>query len=199
MNIAQPRPRSWTPHIVLFSIVLHVVVIYYAVVAFEIVPMPDLVPDEPRTIPTVQYIPPTPEIPADKIEPAQPRFRIRNPQVPPVVTPVEPAPLTQQPPAVSTAGATEIAVNQPIQEQPVSQSLPGYPRVALERGIEGRVIMSITIMPDGSVRDVRVVSARPQGYFEASAVRAVQTWRYRPSGVIRTNVIVHMDFELRDA
>jgi protein TonB len=71
--------------------------------------------------------------------------------------------------------------------------------MAQARGIEGRVILTITIMPDGSVRDVRVVSAQPRGYFEEAAVRSVQRWRYRPSNVIRTNVIVHMDFELKDA
>jgi periplasmic protein TonB len=199
MNVAQPRPRTWTPHIILFSLILHIVVIYYIAVAFEIVP-PFNAPDEPRNIDVVRYVPPKPivEIEHKPIE-KKPRFRIRDPQTPPVVTTVETAPLTPQPGAASTADADVIAVNTPIVEQPVSQSLPGYPRMALERGIEGRVVMSITIMPDGSVRDVRVVNAHPRGYFESSAVRAVQSWRYRPSGRTRTNVIVHMDFELKDA
>lgn len=198
MNIVQARPRSWTPHIILFSIVLHAVIIYYVAVAFQIVPMP--APTfEPPTFETVRLTPEPPKFEPEKIEKREPRFRPRDPVVPPIRQEVQTLPLTPQPPAVSTANADVIKVDAPIAEEPVSQALPRYPQMALERGIEGRVVMSITIMPDGSVRDVRVVSARPQGYFESTAVRAVQTWRYKPSRVTRYNVIVHMDFELRDA
>jgi protein TonB len=125
-------------------------------------------------------------------------FQPRPTTPPPISSPVQPLPL----PPVATPvaqGPEAIDVRQPIPEQPIAQPLPKYPTVAETRGIEGRVVMSITIMPDGSVRDVRVVNAHPRGYFEDAAVRAVQRWRYRPSGIIRTNVIVHMDFELRDA
>jgi protein TonB len=198
MNIAPERPRTWTPHIILFSIVLHAVLIYYIAAAFQIVPLPTPPSFEPKTIETVRFDPKPPETPIEPIEKKKPRFNQRRPEAPPF-QPTETTPLTPQPATVSTADATDLVVNQPIQEQPVTQSLPAYPRYALERGVEGRVILSITIMNDGSVRDVKVVSARPQGYFEAAAVRAVQTWRYRPSNVIRRNVIVHMDFELRDA
>jgi protein TonB len=198
MNVAQERPRSWTPHIILFSIVLHAVLIYYIAVAFQIVPLPTPPTFEPKTIETVRFDPKPPELPPERVE-KQPRFRPRVTLPQPVAPTVQPLPLQPQPPTVSTANADTIKVDAPIAEQPVAQSLPSYPRTALERGIEGRVVMSITIMPDGSVRDVRVVNARPPGYFEAAAVRAVQTWRYRPSNVTRYNVIVHMDFELKDA
>jgi protein TonB len=196
MSVAQARPRSWTPHIVLFSIVLHAVVLYYVAVAFKIVPPITPPSMDPPTIQAVRYTPPPPVIEETPIE-KSPRVRPRQPLVPPVQTKVEPLHLPPRPPAESTANAGVIALNTPIQEAPVSQALPRYPRVAQEREVEGRVVLSITIMPDGSVRDVRVVSAQPRGYFEESALRAVQTWRYRPSNVTRTNVIVHMDFELK--
>jgi periplasmic protein TonB len=197
MNIAQSRPRTWTPQIIFFSVLLHAVILYYVAVAFNIVP-PLMTPDEPRTIPTVRYFPPPPVLPPEPIEQQHLRFRPHDPLPAPHPVEVPPIPFPPQPPAVSTADATTIAVNTPIEEAPVSQSLPPYPTAAIDRDIEGRVILSITIMPDGSVRDVRVVNAQPQGYFEAAAVRAVQTWRYRSSNVTRTNVIVHMDFKLRD-
>ncbi len=197
MNIAQARPRSWTPHIILFSIVLHAVVIYYIAVAFKVVPPVELPSIEPRTIEAVRIDPIPPEPVIERIKP-DPRFRPRQPLPQPVPTPVQPIPLTPVDATPSTAGANTIVVDRPIAEEPVTQALPSYPRMALERGVEGRVVMSITILPDGSVQDVRVVNAQPQGYFEAAAVRAVQRWRYRPSSVTRRNVIVHMDFELRD-
>jgi protein TonB len=197
MNIAQERPRSWTPHIILFSIVLHVVLIYYIAVAFEIVPLPTPPALEPKTIETIRFDPKPPELPPERIKMKRPVTQRRpdNPRVNPVVPP-SPIPVSSTP---APQGPVGTDVRGEIGEQPVAQALPNYPRIALEKGVEGRVIMSITIMPDGTVRDVKVVSARPQGYFEAAAVRAVQTWRYRPSNLIRYNVIVHMDFELRDA
>lgn len=198
MNVAQARPRLWSPQVILFAVVLHVAVLYYVAVAFKVVPPPEPLAFEPPTIQAVRLPPKPPEVqPETRIE-KTPRFVPRRPDTPPVVPMVPPLPLPPQPPAESTANADVLVLNQPIQEQPVSQALPRYPQGAEERGVEGRVILSITIMPDGSVRDVRVVSANPQGYFENAALRSVQTWRYRPSNVVRTNVIVHMDFQLRD-
>jgi len=196
MNVAQDRPRSWTPHIILFSIVLHAVVIYYIAVAFHIVP-PLIDTRDPPVIKTVTFSPPPP--PLDQTpEPIKkrPLFQQRPTTPPPINTQVPQSPF--QPTTAPATGPASIDVLAPIPEQPISQALPAYPPGPLARGIEGRVRMSITIMPDGSVRDVKVIDARPRGQFDAAAVRAVQNWRYRPSGVIRTNVIVDMDFELRD-
>ncbi len=194
MNVAQGRPRTWTPQIILFSIVLHAVVLYYVAVAFKVVP-PIVGPDEPPTFETIVLPPPVPPkiVEPEKIEP---RIRPRLPETSPVTPTVEPIRFPPQPPAVSTANAGTLVLNQPIDELPVVQGLPRYPRIAQDRQIEGKVRLSITIMPDGSVRDVRVIGARPNGYFEAEALRAVQGWRYKPSNVIRQNVIVDIDFVL---
>jgi protein TonB len=197
MNIAQARPRTWTPHIILFSIVFHVVVLYAIAVSFNIVPPPsEVINATPVTMTRINPPPPVVKEP-EKIE-KEPRIRPRpvTQTIPPVV---EPLYFPPQPPKESTANANVVALNEPIQEVPVSQPLPRYPRQAEARQIEGRVVLSITIMPDGSVRDVRVVNAQPRGYFEDAAVRSVQRWRYRASNVTRTNVIVHMDFELKGA
>jgi TonB family protein len=193
VNVAQARPRIWTPQVILFSILVHVAVLYYVAIAFNVVPPPLPPAEDVRTIETVRLQPPPPKI----IEPERIEPRIRpRPVTAPVAPQVEPLRLPPQPPAESTANAGTLVLNQPIEELPVVQGLPRYPRIAQERQVEGKVRLSITIMPDGSVRDVRVVNARPNGYFEAEAVRAVQEWRYKPSNVIRQNVIVDIDFVL---
>jgi len=196
MNVAQTRPRTWSPQIIVFSIVLHAVVIYYIASAFNIVPPIIPVHDE-RPTPIMTFPPPPPPPPEPDRLIKTPRVIPRQPLTSPVTPSVPPLPIPAQPPAVSTADATVIAVNTPIPEQPIVQPLPAYPHIAQMRDIEGRVVLSITIMPDGTVRDVQVVSAQPRGYFEDAALRAVRTWRYRPSNVIRTKVIVDMDFVLR--
>lgn len=196
MDVA--RPGRWTPHIILFSLILHVVVIYYLAVTFKVVP--PLIPDtaEPPSVEFVMPKPPPPPDPTTDPIKLKPPFPQRMPAPAPVPTTVDPTPIT---PTVGPTppGPIGMDVRGEIGEQPVSRSLPGYPPMALNRNIEGVVILSITIMPDGSVRDVQVVEANPRGYFERAAVRSVQTWRYRPSNMVRRNVIVRMDFELKDA
>ncbi len=194
MNAAQARPRIWTPQVIILSILVHAAVLYYVAVAFNIVP-PIAQPNEPPVIRTVMVQPPPPPPPESEPIEKRPLFQQRSPHNPPVQPPIQsPLPAIIAP---VTTGPASLDVREPIQEQPVSQLLPRYPSAAQAREIQGRVRLTITIMPDGSVRDVRVMSARPQGYFESEAVRAVQQWRYKPSNLIRTNVIVDIDFVLK--
>ncbi len=191
MNVA--GGRSWSPQIIVFSIILHAVVLYAIAVAFKVVPPPIGV-DEPAVIPMVRYTPPPP-LPEEPVPIKQREFNPRLPKTPTVAPIVPPIPVT---PTVDPVppGPTSITVNTPIQEQPISNARIPYPQRAEAQQVEGRVVLSITIMPDGSVRDVRVVNARPAGYFEDAAVQSVARWRYRPSNVIRTNVLVEIDFVL---
>lgn len=197
MNLAPSRPRTWSPQVVLFAVVLHAFILYFVAASFRIVP--PLIPIETNPVPiiTMPVVPPPVVVPDEPIE-KHPRTVPRQPRIPPVHADVPPINLTPQPAAASTANADVMVLNTPIQESPISQTLPNYPRIAQERDVEGRVVLSITIMPDGTVRDVTVVNASPRGYFEDAAVRSVRTWRYSPSNVVRTRVIVHMDFVLNN-
>ncbi len=55
---------------------------------------------------------------------------------------------------------------------------PTYPAIAQAAHIQGIVLLTLTIAPDGSVRDVSGVSGPP--LLQAAAVTAVRSWRYRP-------------------
>lgn len=63
---------------------------------------------------------------------------------------------------------------------PLVRIAPQYPRQALRDGIEGEVVLEITVSPDGSVKDARVKSAKPRGVFESAAVAAAYKGRFRP-------------------
>lgn len=67
-----------------------------------------------------------------------------------------------------------------IVARPIAQPQPVYPRRALEAEREGSVRLRITIATDGSVSEAVVLSARPQGWFEAAAIEGVKRWRYQP-------------------
>lgn len=56
---------------------------------------------------------------------------------------------------------------------------PSYPPQAKADGIEGRVTVAYGITVDGRVVNARVVAAEPPGVFDAAALAAVRSWRYR--------------------
>lgn len=66
---------------------------------------------------------------------------------------------------------------------PLQRIPPTYPAEARRGGINGYVLIDVTVNPDGSVRKARVVEAKPKGLFEAAAVTAVQKWRFKPKTV----------------
>jgi protein TonB len=97
-------------------------------------------------------------------------------------------PEPEQAPVVKKKALVERAA--PIAEvcdEPPSKPVPvdrptdiEYTVEARSEGIEGRLVLKITVAADGSVRDVEVVqSAHPM--LDASAVAAVKTWRFEPA------------------
>lgn len=57
-----------------------------------------------------------------------------------------------------------------------------YPRRAIERGVEGYAVVSLTVEPDGSVdpSSVQILEAEPTGYFEKAAKKAAAKFKYKP-------------------
>ena len=56
-----------------------------------------------------------------------------------------------------------------------------YPAEARADGVEGRVVVRYDVTREGRVVNAAVVSAEPSGVFEAAALAAVSTWRFRPA------------------
>ncbi|MCW8945301.1 MAG: energy transducer TonB [Sedimenticola sp.] len=63
---------------------------------------------------------------------------------------------------------------------PVSRVPPQYPYRAERKGTEGWVKVSFLITENGSVQDVVLIDAEPEGIFEQAAMRAVLKWRFKP-------------------
>lgn len=66
---------------------------------------------------------------------------------------------------------------------------PDYPRRALERGIEGYVVVSFTITTQGLTRDIKVLEST-SSIFERNATRAAERLKYKPRIVDGTAVEV---------
>ncbi|MBS0614393.1 MAG: energy transducer TonB [Proteobacteria bacterium] len=57
---------------------------------------------------------------------------------------------------------------------------PDYPVEAARKGLEGWVDIEFTVRTDGSVHEPIVRNSRPAGVFDQAAIRAVQSWRFKP-------------------
>ncbi|MDO6706735.1 MULTISPECIES: energy transducer TonB [unclassified Photobacterium] len=86
------------------------------------------------------------------------------------------------------ASVTGMAVNIPTfsdigkdqQAMPLYRIEPKYPPRALKRGIQGYVVLSFTIDPQGRPTDIQVVDAEPKRMFDREAIRALRSWKYQP-------------------
>ena len=63
---------------------------------------------------------------------------------------------------------------------PTKSASPTYPRRARQMGIEGYIIMSFSIAPDGTVEDISVTEAEPSRAFIRTATKAIQSLEFPP-------------------
>ena len=63
---------------------------------------------------------------------------------------------------------------------PIVKVAPVYPRRAQSRGIEGYVIVEFIVTKNGSVRDAKVVEAKPESIFDRAAMDAALKFKYKP-------------------
>jgi TonB family protein len=68
---------------------------------------------------------------------------------------------------------------QPVKVQPISEFLPEFPPSLLRSGIEGAAEIAFNVLDDGSVTDVRVVSAMPPE-FGTAATETIARTKFHP-------------------
>ena len=57
---------------------------------------------------------------------------------------------------------------------------PDYPSSARRRGIEGVVVISVSVLPNGCCADARIVEASGNDALDDAALTAIRKWRYEP-------------------
>jgi protein TonB len=102
--------------------------------------------------------------------------------------------------ALQPAAAPKIGQNQ--QMMPLHRIEPVYPRKALQRKIEGYVVLSFDIDPKGKPVNIEILQAKPARVFNREAVKALSRWKYQPQivdGIAQKNTgqKVRLEFKLR--
>ena len=124
----------------------------------------------PRGGPVVQIKRPEPAWPAGPVAKSSAEVASAAAVAPPAATAV---------PTSSALGPERVNAAQPVAAAvPIEQTAPAYPAEALDKNVQGRVVLRAMIGKDGAVQSVRLVSGPT---ILASAVMdAVRQWRYTP-------------------
>ena len=87
----------------------------------------------------------------------------------------------------------------PVAAHPVT---PQYPELAAAENIEGELKLLLLIDESGVVREVSVVEANPEGYFEESAMNAFRNARFKPAKKngrdVKSRLVVRVQYQAKD-
>lgn len=88
--------------------------------------------------------------------------------------------------SLPNAGA-QTAQNDEINRRAKNKVQPSYPELARKMSITGTVKIEVTVAPNGSVKEARVVGGHP--LLANSALDAAKKWRFEPAAAESTGVI----------
>jgi len=111
----------------------------------------------------------------------EPRFEMPDPGIGTVAVSAPRAKAPDTPPKQPSPGSDAFSLRQ-VDQKPriISRIQPIYPHRARQKGISGKVTLKFLVTESGSVKKISVLSAKPEGVFEDSAVSAVRKWRFEP-------------------
>jgi len=79
---------------------------------------------------------------------------------------------------------------------------PEYPRRARRQGLEGRVVIGVSVSTEGRPRKVFVRESSGMEIFDDAALRAIRQWRFLPERrdgtPVDTSVLIPIVFRLHD-
>lgn len=87
---------------------------------------------------------------------------------------------------------------------PLITVAPSYPVRAAQGGIEGWVLIELSIGPDGSVSKATILDAEPRSIFNRAALKAVRKWKFNPKvvdgvAVPQTGIRQRIVFQMEDS
>ena len=83
----------------------------------------------------------------------------------------------------------------------LSRVRPNYTADAMQRKIQGTVVLEMIVATDGIPRDVRIVRSLDAHGLDQEAIRAAKQWRFNPGrfgGIpVEVQVMLVIDFHIR--
>lgn len=203
---AEQDDRKLLDYLILgvLSIVIHVSIVdrfKHAGVEQEIIEPVKIPPKvqinllRPQPKPVIQPPPPPPKVqqpqpkPVPKVVPLKPKPRLKPKPVekrvepPPVQVAESKAPVTPVAPVVQPAPPPVVEkVTEPkAGADYLNNPSPEYPEAAMDRGLEGKVLMKVHVQPDGKPDSVTVSKSSGHTILDDAAVRTVKQWSFVPA------------------
>jgi periplasmic protein TonB len=148
-----------------------------------VVPPPPLPVIEPP--PVVTATPP----PKPKLKPRPTPKPAPKPKPPPPLAPPAPAPVVP-PPAVTTpasAAALTVPAPEPVIVPASTRATsrrnpkPDYPTLAKRRGWQGKVLLEVEVLSDGTPGKIQVAASSGREVLDNAAIKAVKRWLFEPA------------------
>jgi len=84
--------------------------------------------------------------------------------------------------------------------QYLNNPAPIYPKVARDRGIEGKILLEVVVKEDGNALNVKLLSSSGSSLLDESAIEAVKNWQFIPAKkfgkFVQAKVIVPIEFKI---
>jgi periplasmic protein TonB len=155
------------------------------------------IPDTPPP-PPPKFAPPPPFIPPPEVNIQVP---VQAQQAPTITTVTTAKPPPGPPPKAAPAPAPPKPAGPVVRKnvKPVGEIVrPVFPRQAIRDGIQtATVVAHLYVRPDGTVSDVKIISAKPPRIFDREVIRALSQWQFSPEPVGFIGE-VEIDFKLTD-
>jgi len=103
------------------------------------------------------------------------------------VTPADPAERVTDDKAPSGRAEAPTLIYSPMPEYPVRARLDG---------IQGSVVATLRVGPDGQPTGLRVMEANPVGVFEGAVRRSLMRWRYNDTGTTSSSPQMAVSYRL---
>ena len=90
-------------------------------------------------------------------------------------------------PAIAQAQGSQTAQSEEIVRRAKNRVQPAYPDLARKMNITGTVKVEVTVAPNGSVKDARVVGGHP--VLAGAALEAAKKWKFEPASEETTGTV----------
>jgi protein TonB len=139
-------------------------------------------PVQPPPKPRPQIVKPPP-VPTPPPKPAVDPIPVPKPAPPPVVTEAPPPPAFTAPPAEvkKPEPAPPPVIPPRVDASQLNNPIPPYPSISRRLGEEGKVLLDVDILADGTVGEIKIKTSSGYPRLDQAALEAVKHWHYVPA------------------
>lgn len=146
-------------------------------------------PQPPKPVPPPPQVKPQP--PVQKVVPLKPQKPKPVKKVIEQAPIIEPAPVVETAPVSTPAPAVSTPTPAPVVEEKITAPVAGadylhnpapeYPEAAQERGLEGKVLLKVHVLPDGKPDNIVVARSSGHQILDDAAIKTVHKWSFVPA------------------